>query len=254
MIFVLLTVIAGIKLLIQREKPDWTKIILVIVLFYLSIKHQRHTEFFILAVSGLFYHHYVNLFGPIENFIKSKLIDNNYKLWGLIKYSSGYLLLGAICVYSIPKLSYSIIVDPSSYPVGSLEFIKQNNISGNLATTYVWGSYAFWKLYPQCKVLIDGRYEEVYSNNLFNKAMRLSQHEEDWQEILKDYHTDILVVSKRKYTPSDISTLTDWKLVYQDMSSVVLLPKDKFKLVYIYPDYKNPIYWTEDFSKKVDLN
>lgn len=254
MIFVLLTVIAGIKLLIQREKPDWTKIILVIVLFYLSIKHQRHTEFFILAVSGLFYHHYVNLFGPIENFIKSKLIDNNYKLWDSIKYSFGYLLLGAICVYSIPKLSHSIIVDPSSYPVGSLEFIKQNNISGNLATTYVWGSYAFWKLYPQCKVLIDGRYEEVYSNNLFNKAMQLSQHEGDWQEILKDYHTDILVLSKRKYTPSDISTLTDWKLVYQDMSSVVLLPKEKFKPDYVYPDYKNPIYWTEDFSKKVDLN
>ncbi len=254
MIFVLLTFASGIKLFLQREKPDWTKIILVIVLLYLGVKHQRHTEFFTLAVSGLFYHRYVNLFSAVDGFIKNKLNGKTYQIWKAIEYGFGYFLLGAICIYVIPKLSNSMIVNPSNYPVGSLEFIKQNNISGNLATKFEWGSYALWKLYPRCKVLIDGRYEEVYSNEIYAEAMQFSEHGKNWQEILRKYHSDILVLSKGVYTRSDLSSLTDWKLVYEDRVSALLLLKNKIKPVYIYPDYNNRIYWKENFSKGVNLN
>ncbi|PKN53238.1 MAG: hypothetical protein CVU55_03240 [Deltaproteobacteria bacterium HGW-Deltaproteobacteria-13] len=254
MIFALLTIMVSVKLLIQKGKPDWTKIILVTLLLYLSVKHQRHSEFFVLAVSGLLYHQYVHLFDPVRKFIKNKLSDKTDKVWEGIKYGFGYILLGAIFVYSMPYLSHSIIVDPMAYPVGSIEFIKQNNLSGNIATTYNWGSYASWKLYPQGKVLIDGRYEEVYPDVVYDAAMQFSEHQGDWRAILRDYHADVLVLSKRSYSPADVSNLTDWKLVYQDMSSVVLLPKDKIKSLYIYPDYKNPTYFKEDFSKKVKLD
>jgi hypothetical protein len=149
----------------------------------------------------------------------------------------------------MPQLSKRIYVDPLVYPVGSLEFIKQNNIGGNLATTFGWGSYAFWKLYPQCKVLIDGRYEEVYSDDLYDSAMQFSENKGDVREILNKYKTDILILSKRKYAPSDLLYFTDWKPVYEDLSSVLLLPKDKIKDFYMYPDYKNPIYYKEDLSR-----
>ena len=254
MLFVLFTLIVSIKLWLQREKPDWTRIILVAVLLYLGINHQRHTVFFMLAASGLFYHQYLNLFSPVERFIKNKIAAKAYKVWQPIKYGSGYLLLGVIFIYSRPHLSDSIIVDPFVYPVGSLEFIKQNNISGNLATTFGWGSYAFWKLYPQCKVLIDGRYEEVYSNDVYAKAMQFSEHGKNWQNVLREYHSDILVLPKSVYTRSDALSLTDWKIVYIDGVSVVLLPKNKVKPVYIDPDYRNPLYWKEDLSKEVKLN
>jgi len=254
MIFVLLTIIAGFRLIAQKEKPDWTMIILVLSLLYLSIMHQRHTEFFILAVSGLLYHQYVNIFEPIRNFIKKNLTENTYKIWSVIKYSFGYILLAALFIYCVPKLSNSIILDPLAYPVGSLEFIKQNQISGNLATRFQWGSYAFWKLYPQCKVLIDGRYEEVYSHAVFDVAMQFSLRKGDWQEILRNYHADVLVLPKSNYSPADVSTLMDWKLVYQDAASVVLLPKNKLRPFYIYPDYRNPLYLKEDLSRKIKLD
>jgi hypothetical protein len=138
--------------------------------------------------------------------------------------------------------------------VGSLEFIKQNQISGNLATRFQWGSYAFWKLYPQCKVLIDGRYEEVYPNAVFDAAMQFSVRKGDWQEILRNFHADVLVLPKSNYSPADVSTLMDWKLVYQDAASVVLLPKNKLRPFYIYPDYRNPLYFKEDLSRKIKLD
>ncbi|KQC10021.1 MAG: hypothetical protein APR62_12810 [Smithella sp. SDB] len=254
MFIVLLAIIVSIKLLLQKERPDWTKIILFIILLYLGIKHQRHTVFFMLAASGLFYYQFVDLFNPLQRFIRDILTEKVYKVWNITKYSFGYIVLGGIFVYTIPHLSDNIIVDPFVYPVGSLEFIKQNNISGNLATSFGWGSYAFWKLYPQCKVLIDGRYEEVYSNDVYAKAMQFSEHEKNWQEVLKEYHSDILVLPKCVYSRSDALSLTDWEIVYLDEVSALLLPKNKIKHFYIYPNYRNPLYWKENLSKEIPLD
>jgi hypothetical protein len=237
-IFAVLTLVACAGMLKQKEKSDRTMILLVILLLYSGVRHQRHAEFFILAVSGLFYHQYIDLFNPVREYIKNHLTGNTYKIWATIRYGFGYILIAAMLIYSIPKLSYSIVVDPFVYPVGSMEFIKQNHISGNLATSYDWGSYAFWILYPQCKVLIDGRYEEVYFDEIYDIAVQFSEHKGDWQAVLRYFHADILVLSKRKYSQTDISTLKDWKLVYQDRISAVLLPKDRLKPFYLYPDYR----------------
>ncbi|MBN2435630.1 MAG: hypothetical protein JXK07_10235 [Spirochaetes bacterium] len=253
-IFALMTTFVGIKLYIQKVKPDWTRIILAILLIYLGIKHQRHTEFFVLAIPALFYNQYMNLFGTLQELIKNNLTDRFYRIWMAIKYCFGYVILIIIFVYILPQLSNKIIVNPSIYPVGSFEFIKQNNISGNLATTFGWGSYAFWKLYPQCKVLIDGRYEEVYPNDVYNIAMQFASNKKDCQAILKKYKADVLVLPKDKYSPADVLNFTDWKFVYEDMCTALLLPRDKIKSFYIYPDYRNPIYSREDLAKTIRIN
>jgi hypothetical protein len=241
--------LVGIKYYRQKASPDWTRIILVVLLLYLGIKYQRHTEFFLLAIPALFYHHYVKLFEPLQRIVENHLTEKLRKVWTAVKYSFVYIILAVIFIFMMPRISGRIFVDPAFYPVGSLEFIKQNNISGNLATTFGWGSYAFWKLYPQCKVLIDGRYEEVYPDHIYYSAMQFSENKGDVQEIIKKYKTDVLILSKRKYSPADVLNFTDWKPVYEDLSSVLLLPKDKIKDFYMYPDYKNPIYYKEDLSR-----
>ena len=248
-IFTLLTILVGIKLYLQKASLDWARIILVVLLLYLSIKRQRHTAFFLLAIPALFYHHYVKLFEPLWKIIENHLTGKIHKAWAVVKYSFGYIFLTVIFVFMMPRISGKIFVDPAVYPVGSLEFIKQNNISGNVATTFGWGSYAFWKLYPQCKVLIDGRYEEVYPDHIYYSAMQFSENKGDVQEIIKKYKTDVLILSKRKYSPADVLNFTDWKPVYEDLSSVLLLPKDKIKDFYMYPDYNNPIYYKDDLSR-----
>lgn len=252
--FCFLTISAWSKLFFQKEKPDWTKFILFIVLLYLGLRHQRHTEFFVLAVPALFYNQYVKLFEPIQILIKENLPEKAFKTWSTIRYCFGYVVLVVIFSYMLPYLSARIIIDPLRYPVGSFEFIKQNNISGNLATTFNWGSYAFWKLYPQCKVLIDGRYEEVYPDEIFHMARNFSENKGNGHEILKKYKADVLVLSKNKYSPEDVLLFTDWKLVYQDVSSILLLPSERIKPLYVYPDYHHPAYLKENLSKKANLN
>ncbi|MDI6743301.1 MAG: hypothetical protein QMD11_11265 [Smithella sp.] len=250
-VFVLLTVIAGIRMVLHKQNPDWTSIILAIVLLYLGIKHQRHAAFFVIAAAALFYHRYFEILDPLRYFIHKFLSDKYHQTWRSVSKGSGYIFLVVLLLYSFPYLSTRMTLDPSIYPVGSLEFIRQNNISGNLATTYNWGSYAFWKLYPQCKVMLDGRYEQVYPDDVFDIAMRFSENKGDWREVLKKYPADILVLCKIRFAPEDISKLAGWQTVYEDLSSVVLLPKNTIQPFYIYPDYHNPIYTREDLSRRI---
>lgn len=253
LIFTGLTALAAVRAAFKKQTPDWTYVLLSVILLYLGFRHQRHAVFFILAASVLFYHHYVSLFSSVKDVIMNSVPESLRQKMNYIGHGAVYLFLGLTFVYVVPHLSARIVVDPVFYPVGSLEFIKQNNISGNLATTYGWGSYALWKLYPQCKVMIDGRYEQVYPNDIFTAAIRFSEREGDWQEIFRQHRTDIIVLPKKLYTPEDVLRLPGWMIAYEDMSSAVLLPKDNVKSFYLYPDYHNPVYWREDLSRAIPL-
>jgi len=232
-----------------KIKPDWTKILLVVIFLWVGIKHQRHTQFFTLAIPPLLYPHFIDLWNPLQAMIKKFSKGKFYQTGMFIKHNFGYILLVLILIYTMPKLSYRMMVDPHVYPVGSFEFIKQNHLSGNLATSYNWGSYAFWKLYPPCKVLIDGRYEEVYSPEIYEMAMQFSEHSANWQEVLQKYQTDIIVLPKNNYRPSDVQTLKDWEIVYQDIVSAVLVRKSTIQPFYSFPDPYDQNLWKENYAK-----
>lgn len=252
-VFTALTLIVLAQSLMQRKKTDWTSLLLFTVLLYIGVKHQRHTAFFILAVPALFYRDYLGLPGFVAGLFRNYPRPESSKAWQNAGVGAGFVVLLIIFALYMPQLTNKIIVNPSAYPVGSLEFIKQNNIRGNLATSYTWGSYALWKLYPQCKILIDGRYEEVYADDIYEKAMRFSENRGDWQSVIRQYRTDIIVLPKDKYSPADVLNLPGWEIVYQDACSVLLLPGDKIKPYYIYPDYQSPLYLKEDLSKKIAI-
>jgi hypothetical protein len=252
-IFLVLTFAAVFMQIIKKEKPDWTKYLLTVVLLYIGWSHQRHIIFFVNAMAALFYNQYIEFFSYVKTVSGKLLKIKTNKMWRSLNPSFGYLLLMILFIRMLPLLHYDIILNPKQYPFGSFEFIRQNKLSGNLATSFVWSSYAFWKLYPECKVLVDGRYEEVYTNAVFNEAIQLSFKNGTWDEVVRKYSTDILVLPKQLFQPSDLQKLQGWDLAYMDFVSVVLLPKDKIRADLIKPDYTNPIYLTENFAKKIPV-
>jgi hypothetical protein len=251
MILVALTLLAACRSLMREHKTEWTRVVVIVALFFLSIRHQRQAVFFVLAASTLWYEPIIGLLDPLRKLLSKFVPGNSAKiqrgaLWGL-----GYALPAVIFLSILPRLSHRMTVDHRRYPVGSLEFIRRNGLSGNLATTFDWGSYAFWKLYPQCKVMIDGRYEEVYPSDVFDLAIRFSERKDNWWEVLSRFPTDIIVLSKNVYTQEDLARFRGWKPVYQDFVSVVLIPRDGSTKTYVHPDFRKPAYSREDLSKRI---
>ena len=111
-------------------------------------------------------------------------------------------------------------------------------MSGNLLVLFNWGSYALWKLYPQCRVAVDGRYEEVYSDDFIDEVARFHYVGRglSWMDLLNKYHSDIILINTEYEVYKYLLRLDSWKIVYKDEISAVFIPARLKKNNWIIPD------------------
>lgn len=53
------------------------------------------------------------------------------------------------------------------YPLGVIQLLRESPYHGNLVVRFGLGEFTYWALYPRFQVSMDGRYEEVYSQDEF---------------------------------------------------------------------------------------
>ena len=244
-----------IKNKINYEKLDKTKILIILLMAYLSITHIRHHTFFIFAAGTLLYEEFYSLFNSLTSKIKNKLNINNeenIKSFVLIKEVFVYFI---ILIASIPPLiadGKEIRITETKYPRYSIEFIKINKLEGNLLINFNWGSYAAYKLYPQNLIFMDGRYEEVYDPNLLIDLNNFHLLKDDWDKIIKKYKTDIIVIDTEYPIYNKLLNSKEWSLIFTNELSGVFVPSDKVRKKYVYPtpddNYYNKTLFNTDIK------
>jgi len=247
-----------IKNKFDYKNLDKVKYILLLVTLYLSIKHIKHQAFFGIVGCAFLYHDFYAIFTRMAEFLKEKfsfITDKVFEKLKMVKDVVVYTILIMIGGFVSVSNPVYINVDESHYPVKAIEFVKRNNISGNLLTVFHWGSYAAWKLYPQCLLAIDGRYEEVFPekiNILTDNFMR--QADKNWYDFVKMYHTDVIITSAHSKAFLGLQTTKDWKLVYYDQTSGVFVPANKAKKHYIQPDVDQDYINKTKFDTDIDFS
>jgi hypothetical protein len=106
------------------------------------------------------------------------------------------------------------------YPVGAVNYLAAQGFQGNVMIPFRLGAYVSWKLYPAVKVSLDGRYEEVFSNDVMRQIFDFYEARENWRTTLHAYPTDI-VVAPRDSPICERLRETDWSPVYQDNDFVL---------------------------------
>lgn len=214
-----------------KGKPfDKTKALILLFTLYAALAHIKHQPLFVIAAMSFLYHDFYSIFETFkEKFAFWEKLNN-------VKETIVYTLVigfGTLLMLVNPLV---ITVPMEKYPVGSIEFIKQNNLSGNVLTTFNWGSYTAWNLYPKGKIAIDGRYEEVYPDEIASLVENFTfVLDKNWYDISKKYPLDILVIDRRFDSYAQIKQNKIWKEIYADKLSSVFIPSNKVKKTYIYP-------------------
>ncbi|MBQ8887486.1 MAG: hypothetical protein IJY61_07295 [Candidatus Gastranaerophilales bacterium] len=234
-----------IKNKINYEKLDKTKLLIILAMTYLSVTHIRHHTFFIFAVGTLLYDEFYSLFNSLIAKIQDKFNiknEDNIKTFILAKEVIIYFILLIISIPPILEKDKLIEITSTKYPRYAVEFVKINELKGNLLTSFNWGSYIAYKLYPHNLISMDGRYEEVYDPSLLVDINNFNMIKNNWDKILKEYKTDIMIIDAEYPIFDKLLNSKDWTLVFENNIAGVFVPTEKVKDKYIYPRTDDEYY------------
>ena len=109
------------------------------------------------------------------------------------------------------------------YPVGAVNYIEKHHLTGKLLTSFNWGEFLLWTLYPQCLVAIDGRYETVYPEKIVKEYFDFYYGRSNWRQFLEDYPPDMILLPKSLKIYNLLRKDPGWRLSYEDPGCVLLL-------------------------------
>ncbi len=205
-----------------KKRIGWEAIFIGMTMFA-SIRHQRHTPFFGMMAAPYLVHRLSILISEIqEKFPKLILTKASRHILAVsMIILASYQMYEGIQRYAITGCR--IIVDPDEYPVAAVRFLKDNNIKGNTLVPFTWGEYAIWKLYPDCKISIDGRFETVYSDAVIRDHFIPHNDNKRWESLINKYPSDIILAKQSPFFHNFINESKTWVYVYSDNTAIIFL-------------------------------
>ena len=206
-----------------RKKKDITELLVIAVMIYLGFTHIRHNILF-----GLIFGAYMPLYlSECAHDWNAKRHSFKHLVW-FVSIIISTLMIGT-CYYFYPKTqitfipSFKLVVSSDYYPTNAIQWMKTNNIKGNILPHFEWGEYLLWSCYPDCRVAMDGRYETVYKDNVHKEYFDFLYGRDGWDIFLRKYPHDIVLLKAGTKTHSLMLNEKDWRLVYHDRISVVFM-------------------------------
>ena len=233
----------------KKGKRLWELGIVIIALVY-AFRSQRHTVIFAIVAAPCL----------TENLsLAAKKIALNERLKSLPGFVILNVFLFVLIGYQILftadkyiKTQFNIMVDPMKYPIYAVRFLKDNGIKGNILLPFEWGEYAIWKLYPDSKVSIDGRFKTAYPEEVLDNHLGAFHDTVKLRQLLTKYPPNILLARQNPSSLKFKSTQRDWIYVYSDPISIVFIKDggsqrdvlEKFqRKELIYPDKDLSVYF-----------
>ena len=219
-IVALLAIFLPVSEFIKTKRVTIVKIMALLLVSYLGVKHVKLLSISLITVSALYYSEFI------------RLLDKS-----MIRFLNKLACVLIIC--SIVYIPFAKInearIKIDKFPVLEVEFLIQNKIKGNLLTAFGLGSYSTYKLYPQNLLYMDGRYEEVYYDREFENLLNFEMAKPNWEKIFIDYPTNILMIEKNVHVYKTLKNHPIWRLVYEGPICGVFVKAKDVKKNYILP-------------------
>ena len=222
------------------KKIDKTKYLIILFALIISIKSIRFHVFFVYSVIALCYVDFYNIFNK-------KLPQKIDK----IKEITLFILILISSISHIYSFKFVNTVKSSEYPIFCTEFIKINNLKGNVFTNFHTGSYVSYKLYPNNQIYMDGRYEEVYDTNLINQMADVFLAK-NYQTFFEKNHADILIIDKTYPIYDKLKKDLNWFLAYEDKNFALFLPAKLKSLKFKSPNNEQTYYDKTKFITNIN--
>jgi hypothetical protein len=207
----------------RRGRPAWAAAVLV-VLFAMACRHQRHIPLFCLANLALTPTHLLDAFRRLRaptTGLRTALRSRT----GSFAAIAGLLALGATAVAAsfLPprQRPWTIEVERDQFPCAALEFLKAHPLRGNLLVFFDWGQQAMWEL-PENRVSFDGRLDTIYSRTVIEAHWKFYRGIVPAPAVLNLSRADVALLPSSSPSVNTLRSLA-WTPVYRDPLATILV-------------------------------
>lgn len=230
--FFLISPVIILTLIILITVNQLTVILILLIFFGATIFQLRHLPFFVLsAIPAL-----AIAFNRVgELFVKKCSWADKLKSTVMIFF---FITLCLGSVFFISNQYYLTFDQDKRFGLGFygfkdqvIEFMNENNLSGNVFNNFDVGGYFIYKLYPKYKVFIDNRPEAYPANFIENVYKQLQIEPVVQNKIFEQYKINTIFFSHTDQTQwgeifiRRVLSDKNWRLVYVD-SSIFIMTKD----------------------------
>jgi hypothetical protein len=224
LVFLFLSLLCSVFLIFRRER-NLADLLVIAVTIYLGCKSIRHGVLF-----GLVFGSYLPVvLSEYWEAWRAKRIFFTLPSW--VPQSIPVALLLFLYVGINPSLSLTAVPSfalwtPSShFPVGAINWIKENRVQGNILPHFEWGEFLIWTCYPACRVAMDGRYETVYEEQVYKEYFDFLHGRNKWDIFLRKYAHEIVLIKPNTRTHLLMLKEPSWRVAYVDQGCVLFLNK-----------------------------
>ncbi|MCA9232287.1 MAG: hypothetical protein KDA57_16690 [Planctomycetales bacterium] len=159
--WVVLLSATGLSLLLTRQRRDWVRLVILVLVAWQSALHMRHIPFFALLCGFWMPNHYQSAIGKIQ-----------FRLpqvpW--LRQVAVIALLACLAnlSFSIDRRVSHLPVARNDYPLDAVQYMVDRGLRGKLVVSFNWAQYAVASLSPAVQVGFDGRFRTCYPQEVID--------------------------------------------------------------------------------------
>ncbi len=236
--------------LIEWVPPDWwgtnlwftITAIIVPVLFLLTARNHRFTDFLVLGAftylgltvvrHGVLYSIAIlPILAVIINSLGIRIRQFIFRQGQFFGHPLTDRILGIAVILALiifmPGRFQNISTDRLGlvnelFPVAGVKFLQLNPLPGRMYNPYEWGGFFIWRLHPRYQVFIDGRANTVYPEEIYRESIFSMAGDPTWEQVMDRHQVNFIFCNKYLYhhnqhhLPDRLRESPDWVLIFED--------------------------------------
>ncbi len=204
---------AGVAAALAKPRR-WPNLAVIAVLAVETFLHRRHLMFLAIAVAVFGFPALVSLWNSWRPLRRAGHFRILVRLATVVVGIATLFLLGVVGGTVRTPAPHE-----PDWPTSALEFLRTQG-SGGLLVDFNWAQYVIFEASPQFKVAIDGRYEEVYPDDVMQRYVAWHYGLDGWQSLPADPATRFALVMTNSAQAKRLDALApQWRRIYSDSTA-----------------------------------
>lgn len=229
--FEALLILLAVAALWARPERKWRDALLIIGFTHLALSQIRHISLWIVAVTPL-------IADYASAALRSVTADRP-ALTRINKEPSRRMrdALNAVLIVAVIFAFYGVFsramarvdldeVERIRYPKGAADHIAAGPSPERTFSTFEWGGYLAWRLYPRQTVFIDARADIIYDERVLMDYVSIMGQLPGWQSRLEEWNIEQFVVVRGSDLDYALEKETSWERTYSDHNSAVYVRRN----------------------------